>query len=138
MSFVDSNIFVYSLLAKQAPQKHSAVVALLSQPDLSLSSQVVNELATTLKRKGNVEDEELRGILDDIYFRFEVIDLISEDIFSAFELREQYHFSYWDSLIAATALRGGGARLYSEDMKHGLVVHGRMTIWNPFTHSITE
>ncbi len=116
MSSVDSNIIVYSILAKQAPEKHIAAMGLLSSPDLALSSQVVNEVATTLKRKGNIEDKELRGILDDIYFRFEVIDQISEDIFSAFALRKQYNFSYWDSLIVATALRSGAERLYTEDM----------------------
>ena len=43
MSSVDSNILVYSILAKQSPEKHIAAIALLSKPDIALSSQVVNE-----------------------------------------------------------------------------------------------
>jgi predicted nucleic acid-binding protein len=136
LNSVDTNIFVYSLLPKQAPEKHAVSVNLLKKFDLALSSQVANELGAALRSKHAIRDDELLRILEDIYLRYEVIDLISEDIFSAFELRKQYNFSYWDSLIVATALRSDAERLYTEDMQHGLLVNGQMTIWNPFTHSI--
>jgi predicted nucleic acid-binding protein len=129
---VDTNILVYSLLAEQSAEKHYVAVELLVRPNLSLSSQVVNELATALRRKGRIEDKELRRILDDTYFTFEVIDQTSDDIFAAFSLREKYNFSYWDSLIVSTALRAEAEKLFTEDMQHGLVVEGKMTIWNPF------
>ncbi|MFI5201621.1 MAG: PIN domain-containing protein [Candidatus Kapaibacterium sp.] len=138
MNFVDTNILVYSILANQAPEKHVIAIRLLQEPNLRLSSQVVNELVSALRLKGKLLDDHIRRILEDLYFRLEVIDLISEDIFAAFSLRDRYNFSYWDSLLVATALRSGAKNLYSEDMQHGLVVDGRMTIWNPFTHGIIE
>jgi predicted nucleic acid-binding protein len=132
LNFVDTNVFVYSLLAKQAPDKHTIAVSLLAGSDFALSSQVVNELATALRTKGKMADKELLRILDDLYATYNVVDLVSDDIFSAFALRERYNFSYWDSLIVATALRAGAKHLYSEDMQDGLVVDERMTIHNPF------
>jgi predicted nucleic acid-binding protein len=41
-------------------------------------------------------------------------------------------FSHYDSLIVATALSINCSVLYSEDLQHGQVVDGRLTIVNPF------
>ena len=49
----------------------------------------------------------------------------------ASRLREAASFSFWDSLIVAAALDAGCSTLYSEDMQHGPVVDGRLTIVNP-------
>ncbi len=38
----------------------------------------------------------------------------------------------WDSLIVSSAVSGGCAVLYSEDMQHEMVVNQRLTILNPF------
>jgi predicted nucleic acid-binding protein len=51
----------------------------------------------------------------------------------ASHLREQYSFSYWDSLIVAAALQAKATTLYTEDMQAGLVIDQRLTIINPFT-----
>ena len=45
---------------------------------------------------------------------------------------ERYQFAWWDALIVAAALEADCATLWSEDMHHGLVVNGRLTIRNPF------
>ena len=55
-----------------------------------------------------------------------------QTMLSASELREAYSLSYWDSLIAATALEAGAAILYSEDMQDGLWINARLQIVNPF------
>jgi len=132
LNFIDTNVIVYSIIGRQSPEKHQIAIQLLREPNLILSSQVVNETVSALRGKEGLEEEIVRAIVDDLYYRFTVIDLISEDIFAAFDLRSHYKFSLWDSLIVATALRSGVERLYSEDMQHGLVVEGRITIWNPF------
>jgi predicted nucleic acid-binding protein len=38
----------------------------------------------------------------------------------------------FDSIIVASALEAGCDILYSEDMQHGQVIEGRLTIQNPF------
>lgn len=47
------------------------------------------------------------------------------------ELMENTGFSFYDSIIIASALQGGCKTLYSEDMQHERVVLGLMII-NPF------
>ncbi|MDP2752225.1 MAG: hypothetical protein Q8O31_06435 [Rhodocyclaceae bacterium] len=37
------------------------------------------------------------------------------------------------SLIVATALEAGCATLYTEDLHHGQVIEGQMTVTNPFS-----
>ncbi|MCL2939252.1 MAG: hypothetical protein MGU50_23340 [Trichodesmium sp. MAG_R02] len=51
---------------------------------------------------------------------------------NASRLRQQYSFSFWDSLIIASALEAGVTLLYSEDMQDGILVAGTLEIINPF------
>lgn len=50
----------------------------------------------------------------------------------AHKIKLKYGFSYWDSLIVASALETNCEQLYSEDMQHKQVIEGRLTILNPF------
>lgn len=49
----------------------------------------------------------------------------------ASQLRQSASFSFWHSLIVAAALDAGCDTLYSEDMQHGRLIDGRLTIVNP-------
>jgi len=51
---------------------------------------------------------------------------------TAWMLLDRYWFSYFDSLILASALTANCQILYSEDFQHGQVIDGRLTIINPF------
>jgi len=50
----------------------------------------------------------------------------------ALDIAERYSFSHYDSLIIAAALQADCTTLYSEDMQHGQVIEGRISIINPF------
>jgi predicted nucleic acid-binding protein len=43
-------------------------------------------------------------------------------------------FSWWDSLLVASALQAQCSHFFSEDMQHGREIFG-MTILNPFEQS---
>lgn len=45
----------------------------------------------------------------------------------------RYGFSWFDSLIVATALDAGCDTLYTEDLQHGQVIEGKLTVTNPFS-----
>jgi predicted nucleic acid-binding protein len=51
---------------------------------------------------------------------------------SAWSLQDRHGFSWWDALIVAAALRQECSTLLSEDMQHGLIIDGRLTLINPF------
>lgn len=72
--------------------------------------------------------EKANGFME--IFKFGVITKI--DIKLAMNIKKRYKFSYWDSLIIASALENNCAILYSEDMQHGQIIEDRLTIVNPF------
>jgi predicted nucleic acid-binding protein len=51
------------------------------------------------------------------------------------QLRENYCFSFWDSLIVAAALKANCETLYSEDMQDGLLVNKTLRIINPLINT---
>ena len=51
---------------------------------------------------------------------------------SALTIKERYQFSFYDSLIIASALELDCAVLYSEDMQHGQIIDEQLKITNPF------
>lgn len=134
--FVDSNIWIYALTIQQNQQKQKTEQAestIKVHSVIVVSTQVINEVCVNLLKKAAFTESEVRDIADDFYTQCTVIDIGKDVIRHASFLREQYRFSYWDSLIVASALAGGAAHLYTEDMHDGLVVDGRLTIVNPFT-----
>ena len=51
---------------------------------------------------------------------------------SALTIKEHYQFSFYDSLIIASALELDYVVLYSEDMQHGQIIDEQLKITNPF------
>lgn len=56
----------------------------------------------------------------------------AETVLSAINLQGELGFSFWDSLIVASALEADCDTLYSEDMQHGRLISRRLRIINPF------
>jgi predicted nucleic acid-binding protein len=50
----------------------------------------------------------------------------------ALDIAGHYGFSWFDSLIVASALEAGCDTLYTEDLQHGQVIEGKLTVTNPF------
>jgi len=73
----------------------------------------------------------LLDIITGFYSRCRVLETGLAVHQAASRIRTAHQFSYWDSLIIASALEGGCTILYSEDMQHGQVIDGRLTVLNP-------
>lgn len=61
-----------------------------------------------------------------------VLGLDLETHGDALRLVDRYHFSTFDAMIVATALRAECQILYSEDMQDGMIVDRRLEIIDPF------
>ncbi len=61
-----------------------------------------------------------------------VLPLEIDTYIEASDIRKRYNFSFWDSLIVASALQAGCRTLYSEDLNHGMIVGKKLHIVNPF------
>jgi predicted nucleic acid-binding protein len=128
-TFLDSNIVLYALDVEK--RKHDVAWNLLfTHPYISL--QVLNECSNVLNRKRQWPAEDVAQALDRI-LRFVTVEPSDvATVRSAWKLQARYRFSHYDSLIIATVLAAGCATLYTEDMRHGQVIDGRLTLVDPF------
>ncbi len=131
VSFVDTNIWLYAFLNKQDAYKREVAQKVVKQKDIIISTQVINELCANLLKKGKLDETQITSLVRSLYKRYGIVDLTQSTFLSASKLRQSYNFSYWDSLIVATALHANATTLYSQDMQAGLVVEGTLKIVNP-------
>jgi predicted nucleic acid-binding protein len=127
--FVDSNVVLYAL-GDDLPKKFIAATLLAAHP--TLSTQVLAEITHVARRKLGFSVEQVQSALAS--FRSEVeICVITEAVFDdSLSIALQYGYSTYDSLILAAALASMCETLYSEDMQHGQIIRGKLTIINPF------
>jgi predicted nucleic acid-binding protein len=133
-SFIDSNIWIYALLESQDKQKASLSKELLNdiKPWICLSTQVINEVCAILRKKAGIDELTTRQLIVRFYFDYEIVDIDQAIIVKGSEIREKYPFSFWDGIIAASALAANAGILYSEDMQDGFILDKRLKIVNPF------
>ena len=128
--FVDSNIWIYlystdpkALLARKIIDKHFKSII--------LRTQVIGEVFHSLSRKGIRSKDEARTIINDLVETFTVVDVTTSIASRAMDISIRYGFTYWDSLIVATALEHNCSTLFSEDLQNKQLLEKRLTIVNP-------
>jgi predicted nucleic acid-binding protein len=128
--FIDTNIVIYSLSDNEQKQ-YKALALLADYPVVSV--QVLSEAANVMRRKLDFDIPSIRTVINRISQECRSIESISlTTLNGALAIAERYNFSHYDSLIVAAALQADCTILYSEDMQHGQLIEGRMTIMNPF------
>jgi predicted nucleic acid-binding protein len=134
MIFLDSNVWLYALIARQDAQKTSMAKKLIrgNRGEIAMSSQVIIEVGVNLLRKGSFSESQVSKFIKDSYKNFQVVDVTESVLLQASEPRARYSLSYFDSMIVSAALESKSSVLYSEDMQDGLLVEGQITITNPF------
>jgi predicted nucleic acid-binding protein len=132
--FIDTNIWLYALFepaGDEAEKQRLAARLTLEETATAISEQVIAEVCSNLLRRKTCAESELIGYVTSFYRRCEVIVPGLTLHQSASDLRQRYHFSYWDSLIVAAALQANCGVLYTEDLHHGLRIDP-LEIVNPF------
>ncbi len=134
--FWDSNLWVYLFVPSDDPadvgKQNKLLSRLEKEPDMTVSVQVLNEVANVLMKKYKFDETKTEEILDSIDYSTTVIPLTKTLSSEALVLKKQYKISWFDALIVAAALFSECALLFSEDMQHGLVIEEKLTIQNPF------
>ena len=92
----------------------------------------------TMNKKYGVDIEQLEALSDRFWQKFEVVLLRKSSIDKALRIVMQYKFTYWDSLIIASALENNCSILYTEDMQDGQVIDDKLKIVNPFVFKKAE
>ena len=136
--FVDTNVWLYRLFddqrieATERQRKRDITIPIIDAAGVIISTQVVNEISVNLLKKAAFNEGQITTAIETLYNRCTVVEFNLAILKSASDLRSRYNFSYWDSLIIASALSAGASIVYSEDMQDGLVVADRLEIVNPF------
>ncbi|MEK6645249.1 MAG: PIN domain-containing protein [Candidatus Firestonebacteria bacterium] len=129
--FIDTNILIY-FVSNDVKKKSISKDILITNEGVMVNSQVISEFVTVAIKK------QILSIADAFKYAGEFMDIFEfsiirrETIKLSFELMTKHKYSYWDSLILASALENNCAILYTEDMQDGQVIENKLKIINPF------
>lgn len=128
--FIDTNILVYCYTEDETDKQEKAL-KIVNHSGTFISTQVLTELANTLKRKFKLDWQVVENVITEVGSGFNIYVNKPGTIEQACRIAAKYHYSFYDSLIIAAALSCDCKMLYSEDMQDGQVVENSLTIVNP-------
>ena len=126
--FLDSNVIIYAY-SDDDRKKDVSIALLKRRPVISL--QVINEVMNVAMRKLHLPCRDVRELFALLKRRCEVKTVDCSTVERALTIVETAHYSYFDSLMLASALEHDCRILYSEDLQHGQIIDG-LQIINPF------
>jgi predicted nucleic acid-binding protein len=129
--FLDTNIIIY-LYSEDELVKNKQSESILQSENITISTQVLNEFSNTLRKKFKLGFDEIGKAIKQLIENISVIPIRTQTIFSALNTAKKYRFSYYDSLIIASAIEYNCDILYSEDLQHGQIIEKKLKIINPY------
>jgi predicted nucleic acid-binding protein len=127
--FADSNTLLY--FASDDARKAAVAEAMLRE-GLTISVQVLNEMANVFRRKWDRNWDATERFLEIIRGQTVVVPVTLDTHEIGLHVAQRYRLSIYDGMIVAAALLAQCDTLYSEDMQHGLVIEELVRIVNPF------
>lgn len=104
--FLDTNIIIYGYSQDEPGKRHRARECAQANESW-ISTQVLNETVNTLKRKFSLDYRQIGAVVDELS-RQSLLAIVSLDtIQKALDIAQRYQYSYFDSLIIASALETG-------------------------------
>jgi predicted nucleic acid-binding protein len=134
-SFFDTNVLLYMYDDNEPRKKELALETFERAIETNLavlSTQVLQEFYVNATRKlaTPLAPERAAARVRDLA-RLPLVRVDEGMILAAIERGRSMSFSFWDALILEAALRGGAARLLTEDLQHGQEIEG-LRVENPF------
>lgn len=128
-SFFDTNLLIYFATD---PIRRQRIQSLVRQCRTAFTStQVFNEFANVCLKKKLLTHTDIETALTLFANFLTVVPLTERDTHLALKLQARYGYSFYDSLILASALSIDCHSLYTEDMQHSQKI-ASLTIRNPF------
>lgn len=135
MPFVDTNILLYAISTQpEEAEKNQKAKAILRDPDLTLSVQVLQEFyvqATRPTRTDPLTHQEAAALIQ-YWLRHCVVPLTVQVMQDALDIKKRCQTSYWDAAILAAAAVAGCSELLSEDLNPGQN-YDTIRVINPFS-----
>jgi len=134
MRFVDTNVLLYAISSRSDESaKAERARALLNEPDLGLSVQVLQEFYVQATRPGATSPigHDAAVAFIRTLERFALQEQTAVLMHAAFATRARYGISYWDAAIVEAARMLGCHQILTEDLQHGQD-YGGVRAANPF------
>lgn len=134
--FLDTNIFIYSFdesSEKKKKKSQQLINDALSTGKGIISFQVIQEFLNVSTRKFAVPLKmiDAKTYLEQILAPLCEIYSTEELYLYSLDIQENTQYSFYDSMIIASAIKAGCKTLYSEDLQDGRSLGG-LVIKNPF------
>jgi len=130
-AFVDTNLIIY-LYSDTDTFKKERVIQSIDKYERFISTQVLNEFCSVCTRKLHIPLSDIRNAIIEICKTCNLVIVDDLTVTKALEQHGKYGFSYFDSLIIASALESDCRYLLTEDMADGQIIDGKLTIKNIF------
>jgi predicted nucleic acid-binding protein len=127
---LDTNVLIYAF-GKQDDNRKTIAKEIITKCNI-ISLQVINETVYVLLKKFNFTLPEVETIVQFMKQKFVISDLNTHTLDQTIKISTKYGFSFWDSMMIASALNNHCSILYSEDMHHNQIIENRLQIINPF------
>jgi predicted nucleic acid-binding protein len=134
-AFIDTNVFVYTQ-SKGEVTKRNIALGVFEKYECYTSTQVFNEVSNIMLKKLKMPVTEVKQVITAIDNHCEVSVINYETVQKALDLKEVYGYSYYDSLILATAILSNCDYILSEDLHDGQLIDSQTEIINIFRRSI--
>lgn len=132
--FFDTSVLLYTV--KQSGDPRTAIARDLLSTGGAISVQCLNEFVNVARRKLSMRWEAVLAARDELMTLCDPIIPLDVELHRVgVAIAKSYQLSTYDGFIVAAALSIGCGTLYSEDMRHGLVIDGVLTIENPFAQA---
>lgn len=131
-AFLDSNIVIYCYSHSEPVKQQKAFQVIDDSPQLFISTQVLQEFCNVAYKKFFPNETDLETALSEIESMFFIRINTIGTIKKANAVKIKYGYSFYDSLIIASALEANCSILYSEDLQDGQLIESSLKIINPF------
>jgi len=132
--FLDTNILIYAH-SRNDEQKFKIAEFLLGEKlkgsKIFVSVQIVNEFYSVMS-KYKMPHSKIKKCVKDLSIYANIKSISFDTVKLTFYIKEKYHYSWWDSVVLASALENGCKIIYSEDMQHGQIIENTLEVLNPF------
>lgn len=129
--FVDTNVLIY-FISSEERKKVKAKEVIFSNQYVCISSQIISEFISVCFSKNLLESDEINILVSDLIDALKFSVIKEGTIKKALQIKKDLNYSYWDSLVIASALENNCSILYTEDMQNGQTIDNSITIINPF------
>ena len=139
--FLDANLLIY-LRDSSSPAKQRAAQAWFRDMaahgiDPLVSWQTLREYYNVVTRKTHVRRSRIAARRDVAAYREWLAPDPYDDFPEAWRIEETFGFSFYDSLMVASAIKAGATHLLTEDLQHDQLVDN-LRVTNPFKASFAE